>query len=573
VIYRIGKKYSRFQATVGIRDGANGGRGSVTPLTFRVVGDGKELWKSAPIQKCGETRDCTVSVAGVERLELRVDCPGEAFCAHAVWAEPSLEEEISPPKPPRPRPNKNTDKPPAPSGDELAESLRQVREEFKDAYARDGGKRGLAKQLYDKAFKAFHRSAQQYAYFHESALVAGRASDFATALEVVDHMHFRWDINTLELKGAILEQAAAGAAKPDQSRTVAEKALLLSERGVMTEQFDLAGRLLRVARTAADKADVKEVLRKSVEEVKRRLEQVRSDYEAIQTAVRTLEDKPEDAESNRAVGIFRCALKGDWAGGLPLVAKSNDKALAEAAEKDLADPDKAAAQVKLADGWYDLAVKEQDKKIKAAWQQRAYDWYEDAWLQPSFKADRARVKARLQTLRQQLGLVKPWQHMEIGDAKVLRTPSGVLRLRPHHRIATRQWYGQALEVTVVALLAPRPLKNHVRFTLFNGGDLSVTFALGENNKLEYVFNYVAFSDPDGRGIGPNSSATSPRRDEPVRLRYLVKSSGVEVYINESRIGGPFKTNWKVESPSPIRIWSDDSEVDLVSVTVRRIHEK
>ena len=62
-----------------------------TPLTFRVLGDGKVLWKSAPVEAKGQPQACKVGVRGIDKLELFVDCPGESpGAAHAVWVEPRL---------------------------------------------------------------------------------------------------------------------------------------------------------------------------------------------------------------------------------------------------------------------------------------------------------------------------------------------------------------------------------------------------------------------------------------------------------------------------------------------------
>jgi hypothetical protein len=90
--YSLDGKYARFKASVAINDGANGGAGSVTPLTFSVYLDGKEAWKSNPVQKCGQTQECDLGVTGAGRIALRVTCPGDAACAHAVWLEPRLEK-------------------------------------------------------------------------------------------------------------------------------------------------------------------------------------------------------------------------------------------------------------------------------------------------------------------------------------------------------------------------------------------------------------------------------------------------------------------------------------------------
>jgi hypothetical protein len=91
--YRAGGKAHTFITGVALHDSASlgvpGGR-IPTPLVFQVIGDGKTLWKSKPVDKAKEIQECKVGVAGVEILELRVNCPGENTNAQAVWLEPRL---------------------------------------------------------------------------------------------------------------------------------------------------------------------------------------------------------------------------------------------------------------------------------------------------------------------------------------------------------------------------------------------------------------------------------------------------------------------------------------------------
>jgi hypothetical protein len=87
VHYQLGKQYQSFKAKAAIDDtGAAGG----LHLTFMVLGDGKVLWKSNPLQKQGESQECQISVAGVDRLELQVECKGSHNSAHAVWIDPAV---------------------------------------------------------------------------------------------------------------------------------------------------------------------------------------------------------------------------------------------------------------------------------------------------------------------------------------------------------------------------------------------------------------------------------------------------------------------------------------------------
>lgn len=80
-------RYERFEVTVGVADYKK--HDPHTPLTFEVYGDGKQLWKSKPVKRCGEPQHCkSVNVKTVKQLELRVECPGDAGYAVAVWYEP-----------------------------------------------------------------------------------------------------------------------------------------------------------------------------------------------------------------------------------------------------------------------------------------------------------------------------------------------------------------------------------------------------------------------------------------------------------------------------------------------------
>jgi hypothetical protein len=94
--YRLKKTAHTFMAFASLNDSAGApgkppGVGKIpTPVTFRVLGDGKELWKSNPVDAARNVQECKVDVTGVDVLELRVDCPGSSVNAHPVWLEPRV---------------------------------------------------------------------------------------------------------------------------------------------------------------------------------------------------------------------------------------------------------------------------------------------------------------------------------------------------------------------------------------------------------------------------------------------------------------------------------------------------
>ncbi len=61
-----------------------------TPLTFKVIGDDKVLWTSKKVRERLDAQSCRVSILGVHRLTLMVDCPGRYEYAHATWLDPQV---------------------------------------------------------------------------------------------------------------------------------------------------------------------------------------------------------------------------------------------------------------------------------------------------------------------------------------------------------------------------------------------------------------------------------------------------------------------------------------------------
>lgn len=87
--YALDGGYARLSGAVGVAD--HKFRRSMSPLTFKILADGKELWSSqTQLQKCGQWEAFDVDVAGVKELTLLVDCPRLHTGAHGVWLDPKL---------------------------------------------------------------------------------------------------------------------------------------------------------------------------------------------------------------------------------------------------------------------------------------------------------------------------------------------------------------------------------------------------------------------------------------------------------------------------------------------------
>ncbi|HWE93766.1 MAG TPA: NPCBM/NEW2 domain-containing protein [Tepidisphaeraceae bacterium] len=88
VDYDLGGRFRRFTGAVGVNDSSDG---LSSTLTFKILADGKEMWRSKPLRETKVSEKFDVSVFNVKTLELQIENVGPAYGAHCVWIEPRLE--------------------------------------------------------------------------------------------------------------------------------------------------------------------------------------------------------------------------------------------------------------------------------------------------------------------------------------------------------------------------------------------------------------------------------------------------------------------------------------------------
>jgi hypothetical protein len=94
----------------------------------------------------------------------------------------------------------------------------------------------------------------------------------------------------------------------------------------------------------------------------------------VTVALLTLLDHENDAAACGVVGRWYAVDNQDWERALPLLAKSNDPALAKAANQELAPHTRSLEQLSIADQWYDLGKR--SAPTKESFWRHALQWYE-----------------------------------------------------------------------------------------------------------------------------------------------------------------------------------------------------
>ncbi|HEY0009066.1 MAG TPA: PDZ domain-containing protein [Tepidisphaeraceae bacterium] len=195
----------------------------------------------------------------------------------------------------------------------------------------------------------------RYMLFVTAKETATEAGDWALAWNVVDATALYFQIDALAQK---VDLAMTAAKSPRTDRKAFSRAadeltasLLQADRHALARQTaDLA---LAAARTTADPALIRQMTAR-IQEV--------TDTEAafadVKQAIVTLETSPSDPGANFKLGRFRCFIRGDWDAGLPMLALGSDVVLKALAAKELAAEASPEEQLKVADGWWDIAEKE-----------------------------------------------------------------------------------------------------------------------------------------------------------------------------------------------------------------------
>jgi len=270
------------------------------------------------------------------------------------------------------------EKPPVPSGAELNEALALVKEVYGDEYAAAKTatqKSAFAKKLLLKAGESTDPTGR-FALLQVAKDAAIKAGDGQAAFKAIDEMDRAFEINAVKMKASVLHAFSKKARSAVEHSSVAEQSLALIDDAIAGDDFGLATKLGEMALAEARKAKNAALL-KTINAHRKEIDGLAESYEAVKTALITLETNATDPAANLLVGKYRCFVKGDWKNGIPMLALGSNTALKALAVKELGDVSSASEQVAFGDAWWNLAEKEKGI-TKTRLQERAAFWYQKA---------------------------------------------------------------------------------------------------------------------------------------------------------------------------------------------------
>ncbi len=499
VSYRLDGRYSEFHATAALLERTDWQKAG-SPLTFRVFGDGKQLWESSPLQTHGTGQECATPVSGVSVLKLEIECPGVNHGAHTAWLLPTLiwaNSSQVPIKSPKTTP-KTTPKtaPPiakaAPPDDAaLATLLESVRKTFAKDYAKTKtaeDRLKLADKLYQESSQGGLDAPSRYALLYESRQLAADAGSLPQAGRAIEGILERFDAPPGPLWSDALSRAVKSAKTNDARREVALACLGQGPLVFRQGHYEAAEGILQQAANLLAQRDNQ--LARRARELAKQATGAKDRLAQADAAKQTLATASDDGKAHLTLGKYLCFVRDDWTTGMVHLAKAGDDALAKLAQREQAAGADAKEQEALAEAWAawsKAAAAGFDRE--AAWE-RAAHWYVKA-LPAAEGAAKTRVSQRLEELADKLA----------AESLVARTPW--LDIDPQ---APRRW---AAHKGISGLAASRD------------GTLLATTNYSEPSKLWHVASgrllrefpasrsgFVALS-PDGRLLASGPMTPGP----------------------------------------------------------------
>ncbi len=286
---------------------------------------------------------------------------------------------------------------PAPDDETQKKAAEDVRDIYKADYAalRQADERvALAGKLLKRGMNKGEEPARRFAYLSEARDLAARGGDLALSLRAIDEITKTFAVEPLPMKAIALELAVKALQSTDAGKNLLGQALTAADEAESTDDYEQVAKLLKIAQSAAFKSG-DPYLPGLVTQRQSRRNRLQEKYAKIADAVKTLADKPDDAEANLTVGKFQCFDKEDWRKGLPMLERGSDSTLAELARKDRANPTAAPAESELGYKWWEFAEKQTDAAIKSVARRRARFWFCKAL--PLLEGDdKVRVVSRLE---------------------------------------------------------------------------------------------------------------------------------------------------------------------------------
>lgn len=257
--------------------------------------------------------------------------------------------------------------------------------------------RDIANELLRRA-ETENDSTIKYVCLKQAMDYATRSRDVTIALNAINETRTTYDVPAAELK-SWLNDLRRETTDVGQLVLIAEVAVNAAKAKIDEDQYDGVKELLAIAIISARAENAS--LAENAKQLQKDAKMFKRFYREVLPAREILAKSPDDAEANTKIGQFLCYTKGDFARGLPYLAKSHEESLRDLARRSLGRAQPTLMdEIEIADHWWDVA---QGKQINDFQRANIRTYARDIWYRPATArssltvAQRKHVQSRLRS--------------------------------------------------------------------------------------------------------------------------------------------------------------------------------
>jgi hypothetical protein len=256
----------------------------------------------------------------------------------------------------------------------------------------------LANQFLAAAAKS-RDETEQFVLLEYAAKLATEAGDAALMIESTEMICSQFDLDIVETTEGALNDFAKSATSSERIRSLVTASSGAIDRALESQHYQSALNVAGATVRACQRSLGKEFRKDAIQ----RRDFVRGLYrqqEELREARATLGVNNNDEAANLVVARWFCYVKGNWAEGLPYMAKIADPLLRRLADQELKSaPLSPEDQMALADAWWEMA-KGRKGEERDALLLHAGHWYEQSLAIAVLGLTRLKVEKRLEELAQ-----------------------------------------------------------------------------------------------------------------------------------------------------------------------------
>jgi hypothetical protein len=234
----------------------------------------------------------------------------------------------------------------------------------------------LAKKIYDAALETKKDPVAQYVMIRTAIDLLASSGYLRDAQVPIRELGKRFEIDEWAVRTEAFQRTLTVDIDVDEQIPTLRVGLQMVDDAVRENRYDVARTLSEAMLPIARKVSDRNLLARIVARRKQVLAAGQL-FAEVRAALIRLKTKPNDPTANLAAGRYYCLAQGDWATGLPMLAKGSDPAMKSLAKLELARPAAAKDQVRLADAWIAAGALD-ESLVKDKFIQRAVHWYRRA---------------------------------------------------------------------------------------------------------------------------------------------------------------------------------------------------